>query len=84
MFNSVNKNIIILRYQFDLFGNHNKQGPFFSFFPNKKNQKTKKIIIINKAYIKMLHDLIVIYVPNEAQGNQLKKLSTKGSNSKSN
>ena len=34
----------------------------------------------------MLQDLIiiVIYVPNEAQGNQLKKLSTKGSNSKSN
>lgn len=32
----------------------------------------------------MLRDLIVIYVPNEAQGNQLKKLSTKGSNSKSN
>ena len=34
----------------------------------------------------MLQDLIiiVIYVPNEAQGNQLKKLSTRGSNSKSN
>ena len=59
------------------------RGRFF-FLSKPKKQKTKKIIIINKAYIKMLHDLIVIYVPNEAQGNQLKKLSTKGSNSKSN
>ena len=59
------------------------RGRFFLSFQTKKTENKKKIII-NKAYIKMLHDLIVIYVPNEAQGNQLKKLSTKGSNSKSN
>ena len=60
------------------------RGRFFLSFQTKKTENKKKKIIINKAYIKMLHDLIVIYVPNEAQGNQLKKLSTKGSNSKSN